>query len=78
MSVGLQDGLVSPICHCEVMSREMPKNQPIRLNVSLEINFKKGLIGHFHYAVILLQLPEFISFSFSNSNFVIPVDSEEQ
>ena len=35
-------------------------------------------IGHFHDGVILLQLPEFISFSFSNSNFVIPVDSKEQ
>ena len=36
------------------------------------------LIGHFHDGVILLQLPEFISFSFSNSNFVIPVESKEQ
>ena len=35
-------------------------------------------IGHFHVGVILLQLPEFISFSFSNVNFVIPVDSKEQ
>ena len=34
-------------------------------------------IGHFHYGVILLELPEFILFSFSNSNFVIPVDSKE-
>ena len=33
---------------------------------------------YFHDGVILLQLPEFISFSFSNSNFVIPVDSKEQ
>ena len=35
-------------------------------------------IGHFHDGVILLQLPEFISFSFSNSNFVVPVESKEQ
>ena len=36
-----------------------------------------SLIGHFHDGIILLQLPEFISFSFTNSNFVIPVDSKE-
>ena len=35
-------------------------------------------IGHFHDGVILLQLPEFISFSFSNVNFVITVDSKKQ
>ena len=39
---------------------------------------KTQQIGHFHDGVILLQLPEFISFSFSNVNFVIPVDSKEQ
>ena len=38
----------------------------------------RGIIGHFHDGVILLQLPEFISISFSNSDFVIPVDSKEQ
>ena len=38
----------------------------------------KYVIGHFHDGVILLQLLEFISISFSNSNFVIPVDSKEQ
>ena len=37
-----------------------------------------SLIGHFHDGVLLLQLPEFISFSFSNANFVIPVESKEQ
>ena len=36
------------------------------------------VIGLFHDDVILLQLPEFISFSFSNRDFVIPVDSKEQ
>ena len=36
------------------------------------------LIGHFHDGIILLQPPEFISFSFSNANFVIPVESKEQ
>ena len=35
-------------------------------------------IGHLHDGVILLQLPEFISFSFSNSNFVIPGENKEQ
>ena len=35
-------------------------------------------IGHFHDGVTLLQLPEFILFSFSNSNFVIPVESNKQ
>ena len=35
-------------------------------------------MSHFHDGVILLQVVEFISFSFSNSNFVIPVDSKEQ
>ena len=35
-------------------------------------------IGHLHDGVILLQLPEFISVSFSNSNFVIPGESKEQ
>ena len=39
---------------------------------------KQDTIGHFHDGVILLQLPEFISFSFSNSNFVIPGESKEQ
>ena len=36
------------------------------------------IIGHFYDGVIWLQLPEFISFSFSNSNFIIPVESKEQ
>ena len=35
-------------------------------------------IGHFLDGVILLKPPEFISFSFSDSNFVIQVDSKEQ
>ena len=35
-------------------------------------------IGHFDDGVILLQLPEFISFSFSNAIFLIPVESKEQ
>ena len=35
-------------------------------------------IGHFYDGVILLQLPEFISFSLSNSNFVIPGENKEQ
>ena len=38
----------------------------------------KASIGHLHDGVILQQLPEFISFSFSNSNFVIPGESKEQ
>ena len=44
---------------------------------SLEV-FLCETIGHLHDGVILLQLPEFISFSFSNSNFVIPGESKEQ
>ena len=35
-------------------------------------------IGHIYDGVILLQLPEFISFSFSNVNFVIPVKESQQ
>ena len=49
------------------------------LKIMSKVGFREDTpIGHFHDGVILLQLPEFISFSFSNSNFVIPVDSKEQ
>ena len=55
---------------------------PFKKNIGtlcLFCNFRKPhAIGHFHNGVILLQLPEFISFSLSNSNFVIPGESKEQ
>ena len=47
-------------------------------SLSVALVQKKSTIGHFHDDVILLQQPEFISFSFLNSNFVIPGESKEQ
>ena len=66
-----------------LMSRNAPNSEfgYFILNktfLSFSNDFMFDRIGHFHDDVILLQLPEFISFSFSNSNFLIPVDSKVQ
>ena len=62
-------------CHYHISCQSLTNKTPVFHEYRA---FSYSNTGHFHDGVILLQLPEFTSFSFSNSNFVIPGENKEQ